>query len=444
MIKSLLTTLIASLALTGSAQAALDHKPAAERPCRPALAPCDATVEVINDRGIPQTASLLLAADVNNPDFNPGIGPAPLAYVSERGQLSFNLNPGSYYYYTQVDKLGRRYGRIGPFRLPLPSGADPYRVEIINYGISAGTSLLLTRNTYIEGQDWSDTTLFPEKRGVSYRAPSAGSSATVTVPSFGFPQNTPQLTDRERGALGLLNDARRDQGLNPLPAQPDLNAAADGYACWLSTSEAHGSSVSNLHTKKGQPSRRADDYGWQGGVNETIAWGQYSPESGFQTLIDSSYHAEILFDPTAEFLGLGFGCNHLIITVSSITPLIDPVGGFGSDLGDPSLARWDDDDQWQDSPAKSVFRPQVILRRPGARRPMLVVKVNGSSPNGRLFVRQGGRVKKSTNRTLTMKLRHGKRIRVWYQASKRSATAGGRMTYCLKSKKGKKVIRRCR
>jgi hypothetical protein len=427
-----------------STKAAINHVPAAERPCRPDLAPCDVTLQVENDRGIPQRVDLLLPADVNNPTFYPASANAPLAYSTSMGQISFNLTPGSYHYYTQVDSLGRRYGRIGPFRLPLPAGADPLRVEIINYGISAGDEVLITRNPYIEGLDWSDPTFFPEGLGVSYQVPAAGSSGKVILPSFGFPQSTPQLTDRERGGLGLINDARRKKNLAPLPAQPDLNAAADGYACWLATPESSKQSEINIHERRGSVGTRAVDYGWPGNVgSEAIYWGSPSAERGVQGLMNSPPHLRLLLADTAKYVGLGHGCGHTVVMLSAYDPQILPFSGIGGDIGDSSLARWTEDTV-VDPDTSSRFRPTLILRRPRSQRPILVVRANGSRAFGRLEARQGDRQRWTDRRELRIRVRPGERIHIRFIAASNSMTKSGQLTACLKKQGTTKKVRRCR
>jgi hypothetical protein len=452
----ILLLILGLLALAGPASsAAYTYRPAdPPRPCDPQVARCDVELEIVNDRGIPQQAWLVLAADVADRNFFASHGPAPLQVYRRPGMLAFNFNTGRFW---RESCQGMSCADLGPYRFPLPPGVSvpSARFHADHFPLSAGTTVYISRNSYSEGK-MNGRDLFPEKLGIRWTVPSAGYRGQIVVPSFGTPRK-PQLSPRERGTLGLLNDLRAKQGSRPLSAQPDLNAAADNFSCWLSDylrgPEAPARITPEIHRAFGTPSMRAIDAGWPfGGVGETISFNPFSPEHGYQELLSSPGHRAVLLNPQSRWVGVAYNCQNLVITPAGPSPAnrepdpsLIPFGGWGDDYGDSSLARFDDgnydydaDLNWGQS---RKFRPRIKIHRGNKRVTVTIPR----RARGRLIIRSGQRRRSTDKWRLTTRINRRARLVVIFRATKSSKINSGKIKRCLKkSSRGKLRVVRCR
>lgn len=113
----------------------------------------------------------------------------------------------------------------------------------------------------------------------------------------------------ERAVVAQANDFRRSQGLGPLQVQPQLQAAADGFAAWMARTDRYG------HQADGrQPVQRVEAQGYDHClVAENIAYEYRSvafepgelPGRFMQGWIHSPGHRANLMDAAAVDTGVG-------------------------------------------------------------------------------------------------------------------------------------------
>ncbi len=109
------------------------------------------------------------------------------------------------------------------------------------------------------------------------------------------------LDGEEQAFLSLLNAHRQALGLNALSVNPALNAAS----AWKSEDQATASSFSHTDSLRRDPTARANDCGYAGGVGENIAGGFSSAQSVFDGWMRSSGHKANIENATYGTIGIG-------------------------------------------------------------------------------------------------------------------------------------------
>lgn len=179
--------------------------------------------------------------------------------------------------------------------------------------------------------------------GVAVAVPNpVPSSLTVTVPSDGLTPVDAQLSDYERGLVGLINQQRATQGIAPLYISLALNDAAAGYV-GVAPEYAAGITNDQAHCSVFGPAVRMLDVGLptENGlhVGENLAWSS-SARSAFQSWMGSALHREAMLSPAFNAVGVANSGDKWLIDLAYVNPVLAGVSRarMTSDTGDPSLA----------------------------------------------------------------------------------------------------------
>lgn len=117
----------------------------------------------------------------------------------------------------------------------------------------------------------------------------------------GGTDNANQGTDWQLEMLRLMNEARRENGLKAMSLDGNLNAAAQGFAVYMSDSGKFS------HSADGRsPSQRARAAGYAGGAAENIAMGPAHARPVFDMWMKSPGHRANILGKNHNTLGLGW------------------------------------------------------------------------------------------------------------------------------------------
>ena len=116
-----------------------------------------------------------------------------------------------------------------------------------------------------------------------------------------------QLEPEEQELLGLINDYRVENGLQPLNVSPTLTAAAE----WMAWDMAENGYNAHTDSLGRQPSERVVDFGydyatWTG---ENVAAGQPTAQIVFDVWRNSPGHNTVMLLPEFRVIGLGHAYN---------------------------------------------------------------------------------------------------------------------------------------
>jgi uncharacterized protein YkwD len=214
--------------------------------------------------------------------------------------------------------------------------ADGYGHLTVN-GLTAGQQIYFTRDetpgcTAPEGG-------FP---GQAYTVPTpVPAAATITLPASNGPPSDPGVSNSERGLVGLINQARSQNGAPQVQISSVLSQVTDRYGNYL----AETGQLS--HCAIGSPLSRMIDggypivhYAYYGEV-AAIASSAYG---AFNLLMSDSPHRSILLDSKSSVVGVGrVGSDFVLDFVSACTTACERAGLTG-DYGDPALADGDPND----------------------------------------------------------------------------------------------------
>lgn len=165
---------------------------------------------------------------------------------------------------------------------------------------------------------------------------------TITVPSTGLNPYQPQLSDGERGLVGLINQQRTSEGKGQLLIAQTLTAASDSYVAVLPENYS-GITSEQAHCSHFGPLVRVLDAGFPlnagAATGENIAWTN-SARATFAGWLNSPDHRAAMLNANANVIGVANAGNKWIINLGHITP--GEAGyaraGVTADAGDPALA----------------------------------------------------------------------------------------------------------
>lgn len=224
--------------------------PAAAQAASPYDGPKSISIQVVNSNGVPQ--------------------PAARAWVELGGNT----------WLVRMDEQAR----ISP---------RPYTVGARIYATRANDS----------GNPEADAATAPEGLGQSYRVLSSSpTSVQIVLPALERTNYTPfqpEISDDERGFVGLLNDERERRCLQPAQISSTLSAVADRYANLLSK-EYDQPLAGESHYYYWDPHLRSADAGYPSGLRgEVVARGSVRPRDTFEALSGSAPHSAVMFDSTS-------------------------------------------------------------------------------------------------------------------------------------------------
>jgi len=166
----------------------------------------------------------------------------------------------------------------------------------------------------------------------------------ITVPSMTLGSYEPQLSDRERGLIGLINQQRAAAGIAPLYISQVLDTVSDSYAT-VFPEYSEGLTADQAHCAAYGPGTRIKDSGFPvsgaGGpqLAENIAWSESATET-FNGWMESAPHRESMLNPKFDAVGVADDGDKWIIDLAYVDPA-DPNyarAQMTSDTGDPALA----------------------------------------------------------------------------------------------------------
>jgi uncharacterized protein YkwD len=216
--------------------------------------------------------------------------------------------------------------------------ADAYGHATVS-GLSSGDELHITRDASGPARGCSP----PEAHGVIYTVPSpAPANVTITLPASNGPANDPARSSTERGFVGLVNQARTQNGVPPLEIASVLSEAADRYSNYSYSVGVSGPALG--HCASGSPQSRIIDVGYP--TNRYPSWGEVGPfnagtaHAAFDGFMASQPHQATLMNPSYRVIGIGRVGG--IWTADLVSACNWASGceraGLTGDYGDPSLA----------------------------------------------------------------------------------------------------------
>jgi uncharacterized protein YkwD len=184
---------------------------------------------------------------------------------------------------------------------------DPGPAVTAVSSLGSGVSANLTSTPLASGAARAVTvTVTPTALATETPTPSGAGSATVEPAATSTTSVTLPVD-----ALKALNDLRTSRGLKPLQLNASLTVAAASYAK-LMADKSWFTCGCDPHTGPdgSQPDRRVSAGGYKGLFRgETLAAGQTSGAAVVGAWLTSPAHANIILDPTAVDVGLGYAYN---------------------------------------------------------------------------------------------------------------------------------------
>jgi uncharacterized protein YkwD len=183
----------------------------------------------------------------------------------------------------------------------------------------------------------SDPCNAPEQEGVKATVSNPVPAAiTITVPSLTLTPFEPGLSNRERGVVGLINNLRREHGLQPLIISTVLNQAADGYVGRVLTPTTN---LAVAHCSLSSPFVRDIDVGYpsKGYEGENIVWAASATEA-FNWWLNDPPHLANMLNSHYDAIGIANEGDTWVTDFSNTAAGFVARAGWTGDYGDASLA----------------------------------------------------------------------------------------------------------
>lgn len=232
------------------------------------------------------------------------------------------------------------------------------------------------------------------------------SEMTITVGSLPLPEGSPEISSSERRFLGRLNQERAALGRPPLKFSTTLNKAAAGYVQYLSDKQIS----SNTHCRMGGPNERASDKGWVfdgWGVGETIHISPASADESLSSFKTSGAHWNELTNTQYTYVGVGHGPNHWVVKLGRTPRGGLDRAGLTDDAGDPNAP--DDsstteqpiteEPEEEAGPARAVKVKVSYKRKKGSRKARITATIVSGEAKLSLKARHRGRALKTRKAT---------------------------------------------
>lgn len=160
---------------------------------------------------------------------------------------------------------------------------------------------------------------------------------TLTIPNPGLIPHAPELSARERGLIGLINQERARHGLAPLYISTTLSFAADGYSS-LVLDPSKFATAYEAHHALGAPDSRANYAGFPSlYVGENIAR-TGTATTAYELWMNSEVHRWNLLHTQYNSVGIGNQGNTWVLKLARIDAPYPAKAGMTNDIGDPALA----------------------------------------------------------------------------------------------------------